>query len=170
MIKNIATVLISLSCISCHHNTEDSMMPDQVNAVSQETGDESISRFRPVWEEEKIVLLPENVVCAIKNPANVCAGDEPKVTAVIPTLGYFKLNGEEYRWLATNEVLSNKLSEQGKIVKLPKSLSLHNVMSQQNWCELWSFSGKFENASEEQKENMTNCLIDAFNKLSKLCK
>lgn len=143
------------------------MVSNPMNNVSPKTNDESISRFRPVWEEEKTVLLPEKVVCAIKNPANVCARNEPEVTAVIPTLGYFRISGEEYRWLATNEILSNKLSKQGKIIKLPKSLSLHNVMSQQNWCELWSVSEKSENATKEEKENMTSCLIDAFNKLSK---
>ena len=145
----------------------DNMISSQVNSVSQQTEDESINRFCPAWEEERTILLPEKVVDAIKNPANVCTGNEQEVTAVIPTLGYFKLNGEEYRWLVTNEILSNKLSEQGKIIKLPKSLSLHNVMSQQNWCELWSISGKFGNATKEEKENMTNCLIDAFNKLNK---
>ena len=145
------------------------MTANQMNNVSAKTNDESTSRFRPVWEEEKTLLLPEKVVCAIKNPANVCAKSEPKVPTVIPTLGYFKMNGEEYRWLTTNEILSNQLSKQGKIIKLPNSLSLRNVMSQQNWYELWSISEKFENATKEEKENMTGCLIDAFNKLNKTC-
>ena len=168
MFKNITVALIALSCISCNNDMADSMMSEQVANVSPKTNDESISGFRPVWEEEKTVLLPEKVVYAIKDPANVCTGNEPEVTAVIPTLGYFKINGEEYRWLVTNEIRSNKLSKQGKIIKLPKSLSLQNVMSQQNWYDLWSVSEKFENATKEEKENMTSCLIDAFNKLNKL--
>ena len=166
MIKRVIAVLISLLCISCNNNMVDSMMPHQMNHDSPKTKDESTCRFRPAWEEEKTILLPEKVVDAIKNPANVCSRNEPAVPAVIPTLGYFKMNGEEYRWLVTNEILSNQLSKQGKSIKLPKSFSLHNVMSQQNWCELWSVSEKSEDATKEEKENMTSCLIEAFNKLN----
>lgn len=117
--------------------------------------------------KEKSILLPEKAVCAIKNSANVRAGNEPKLPLVIPTLGYFKINGEEYRWLITDEILSDKLSKLGKSIKLPKSLSLRDVMTQHNWHELWRFAETFEDATEEEKENMTNYLIDTFNKLDK---
>lgn len=166
--KNITvSVLTLILFISCTDKIVDNVMSVQKNNVSQKIEDESISRFHPVWEKGKSILFPEKVVCAIKNPANVRAGNEPEVTLVIPTLGYFKINGEEYRWLITDEIQSDKLSKLGKSIKLPKSLSLHDVMTQQNWHELWRFAETFEDATEEEKESMTNCLIDAFNKLDK---
>lgn len=166
--KNIiATLLIFLLFTSCTDNIADNVMSVHMNDVSRKIENESISKFHPIWDEGKSILLPEKVIYAIKNSANVSTKNEPEVTQVIPTLGYFNIDGEEYRWLITDEVLSDKLSKQRKSIKLPKSLSLHEVMSLQNWHELWRITENFENAKKQEKEDMTSCLIDAFNKLNK---
>lgn len=154
----IALAIICLWSTSCVENAPD--MNKSLPGVT--AGD--IIRFQPVWESEKTIPLPANIVSAIRKLPAV-RKPVSEVTAVIPELGCFQIENEEYRWVMTGELITDKLSEQGKVKILPNTLSPNNVMPLQQWHKMWNFASGFDNATEEEKAYMTNCLMDAFIKI-----
>lgn len=162
--KYIALALIFLMSISCvdHAPNVHKGLPHVSNA-NQRIEAEDVIRFRPVWESEKTIPLPANIACAIsKLPVEPTPVRE--VTVALPTLGYFQIEDEEYRWVLSNELTTDRLYEQQKVKKLPQGLSLQRVMTTQQWEKLWNFCLTFD-ATEEEKAYMTKCLTDAFSKI-----
>lgn len=108
-------------------------------AVHQEAAEAAGAvKFYPEGDEAGYILLNAKAAESIRaSVKQVRKRPEVVVPTVVPTLGRVAVDGVEYRWLATNVLVSERMVKQGLEAPLPRTLMLSEAMSQAEWVGLW---------------------------------
>ncbi|MCQ2372157.1 MAG: hypothetical protein MJ058_08940 [Akkermansia sp.] len=133
---------------------------EQIRKITKNT-----ASFYPVWDTSHFISVPHGIVEAIQDANNITNQHKVEVTTVIPTIGYIRVDGEEYRWLITDEVLSEELFKKGKIIRLPDSYSLYKNMTLSDFHKLWRHAEKIQSKDKKNNKKMSVLLQCIFDKM-----